>query len=375
MSSYKLISADDHISEPPDLWTTRVEAKFKDRAPRIIRSEDGTDWWHTDGIKGIPVVAAAQPGLRFEEVEKLSLSGQIETLLLGAYDADGRIKDMDLDGVEAGVIYPNQGVILYTVPDHELVQSLLSVYNDWLADYCKSYPKRLKGIAMLLLDDIQWAVKELERCHNLGLVGAMIPVYPHPARGYHLPEYEPFWAAAQDLGVPLSLHIGTMRPGPGSMSELLDFTEMTPEYYCNADHWVRMSLTQMIFGGVFERYPELYVGSVEHELSWIPHLLERMDYTYTQRIQLPHWHRFKEDTLPSDYFHGNVFVGFQEDALGIMLKDFIGVDNLQWGSDYPHPESTFPRSRQILDEILAGSTEEEKAKMAGGNAARIYDID
>ena len=138
---------------------------------------------------------------------------------------------------------------------------------------------------------------------------------------------------------------------------------------------MRESLAHMILTGVFERYPALQVGSVEMELSWAPHFLDRLDYTYLQRTPNDWWYRFKEDMLPSDYFHRNVFVGFQEDALGIRLRDIIGVDNLQWGSDYPHPESTFPRTRQILEEILADCTEEEKAKIAGGNAARIYHLD
>jgi predicted TIM-barrel fold metal-dependent hydrolase len=111
------------------------------------------------------------------------------------------------------------------------------------------------------------------------------------------------------------------------------------------------------------------------ELSWIPHFLDRIDYTYTQRTHNPGWYWFKNDMLPSEFFHRNVFVGFQEDGLGIQMRDIIGVDNLQWGSDYPHVESTFPRTRQILDEILADCTDEEKAKIAGGNAARVYKLD
>ena len=127
---------------------------------------------------------------------------------------------------------------------------------------------------------------------------------------------------------------------------------------------------------VFQRYPKLQIGSVENELSWAPNFLDRLDYTYTQRtIREGWWDRFTGDKLPSEYFHSNVFMGFQEDGLGIRLRDVIGVDNLMWGSDYPHAESTFPRSRQILEEILEGCTEEEKAKIAGGNVARVYNLD
>jgi predicted TIM-barrel fold metal-dependent hydrolase len=132
-----------------------------------------------------------------------------------------------------------------------------------------------------------------------------------------------------------------------------------------------MSLADMIYYGVFERYPKLMVGSVEQELSWVPHFLDRLDYNYTQR-PVGSSYRFKGDAFPSDFFHNNVFLGFQEDALGIRDRDIIGVDQLLWGSDYPHFESTFPRSQQIIEEILVDCTEEEKAKIVGGNAARVY---
>ena len=216
-------------------------------------------------------------------------------------------------------------------------------------------------------------MKELERCAKTGLAGAMITVYPPEGRAYDSAEYELLWAAAQDLEMPLGLHLGTNRPGPGQQAAPRD--SFKPAFLCNADYWVRISLAHMIYSGVFERYPKLQVGAVEHELSWVPHFLERLDYTYSQRASGMSGHRFKEGLLPSDYFHRNVFLGFQEDALGIRLRDIIGVDNLQWGSDYPHQESTFPRSREILEEILADCTEEEKVKTAGGNHARVYNID
>ena len=110
----------------------------------------------------------------------------------------------------------------------------------------------------------------------------------------------------------------------------------------NADHWVRMSLGSMIYAGVLERFPELQVGSVEHELAWVPHFLDRLDFTYSQRPSGIKGYRFQDGALPSDFFHRQVFLGFQEDALGIQLRDIIGIDQMQWGSDYPHGEGTFP---------------------------------
>ncbi len=130
----------------------------------------------------------------------------------------------------------------------------------------------------------------------------------------------------------------------------------------------------MIFSGVFERYPRLNVAVVEFELAWAPHLLGTMDYTYIER-QKEASYRFKGDVLPSDFFHRNVYLSFQEDGIGIRMRDVIGVDCLMWGSDYPHAESTFPKSREILESILEGVPLEEKAQIVGATAAQLYGFD
>ena len=372
MSSYRVISSDNHVMEPVDLWTSRAESKFKDRMPHLERLEEG-DWWFCEGLKVIGVSAgAAQVGVRFEEPEKLIMDARFEDVPLGGYIPEEHVKDMDIDGIDVSIVYPTVGLQLYAVvADGELLSSIFRTYNDWVGEFCSVVPKRLKGIAMLNLDDVREGVKELERCAKMGFAGAMITVYPPEERSYDQPEYEPLWAAAQDLEMPLSLHIGTNRPGAGQLFGNLD--TMKPSFISNVDHWVRTSLANIIFSGVFERYPRLQVGSVEMELSWAPHFLDRIDYTYTQRTQeFSQGYRFKEGALPSDFFHTNVFLGFQEDALGIRLREIIGVDQLMWGADYPHIESTFPRSRQIIEEILADCTEDERAKIAGGNSARVY---
>ena len=374
MSGYRIISSDNHVFEPPDLWTSRAEPKFRDRAPHIVTEADG-DWWYVDNVKWIGMGAGAQPGVRFEDQGKLTRTTGFENVLPGAYIPEEHVKDLDADGVDVGLVYPTLGLNLFKLPDSELLTALLRTYNDWLAEFCKPFPSRLKGIALLNIDDVGQGVRDLELYANLRLAGAVIPVYPPEGRSYDLPDYEPLWAAAQDLDMPLSLHIDTNRAARGADLANLGNSRPRPTFQMNADHWVRMSLGDMIMGGVFEHYPKLQVGSVEHELSWATHFLDRLDYTYTQRTRRDDWHRFQEDMLPSDYFHRNVFLGFTEDGLGIRDRHIIGVDNLQWGSDYPHQEGTFPRSQQILEEILADCTEEEKAKIAGGNAARVYHLD
>ena len=371
MSNYRVISSDSHVFEPPDLWTTRIDPKFKGREPQVIRTDDGADRWFTDGIKGSGAFGGSQAGMRFEAPENLSTLATYEDVRPGGYIPEEHIKDMDTDGIDVGILYPSVGLQLYcTVPDSELLSASFRAYNDWLAEFCAPFPDRLKGIAMVNLDDVQDGLSELKRGAKMGLAGAMITIYPPEDQPYDSPIYEPFWAAAEDLDIPLSLHLTTNRPGPGQQYSNLDTVKVS--FLCNTDHWVRISLADMIYSGVFERYPKLMAGSVEQELSWIPHFLDRLDYNYTQRAIGDTSYRYKGDALPSDYFHSNVFLGFQEDALGIRDRDIIGVDQLMWGSDYPHDESTFPRSREIIDEILADCTEQEKAKIVGGNAARVY---
>jgi predicted TIM-barrel fold metal-dependent hydrolase len=146
----------------------------------------------------------------------------------------------------------------------------------------------------------------------------------------------------------------------------------TPARYATSAHWVQLSLANMIFAGVFERHPTLKVVSLEHEIAWAPHFLQTMDYTYTQRARRSQWYRFHDAALPSDFFHRNVMISFQEDALGLRLRDVVGVGNLVWGSDYPHAESTFPHSRRILDQLFAGVPDAERTQILDTNATALY---
>jgi predicted TIM-barrel fold metal-dependent hydrolase len=367
-----ILSSDSHVFEPPDLWTTRIDAPFRDRAPRIVRI-DGADEIVVEKdqvLSGIGLISNA--GARFEAPETISGRGRFEDVHRGGYDPDQHLEDMALDGVAGEVLYPSQGLFYFRLKDSALMSAIFRAYNDWLAEFCRTDPARLKGIAMINLDDVQDGLGELERAARLGLAGAMISEYPLEERRYDQPEYEPFWAAAEALDMPLSLHTATRRQGRirgAGTRTLRDASSRATKAFGPAT-----SLCDMIFSGVFERHPRLVVAVVEFELSWAPHLLDTMDYTYRERHEEA-LHRFKDGMRPRDFFHRNVVLSFQEDAIGIRLRDVIGVDNIMWGSDYPHSESTFPRSRQILAEILAGVPDHEQAKIVGGNTARVYGFD
>jgi hypothetical protein len=145
MTNYKIISSDNHVYEPPDLWTSRVDARFRDRAPRVVRLADEGDWWFCDGHKIIGAFAGAQTGRRFETPEKLSRNDLMENVRPGGYVPEAHVKDMLADGVDAAVIYPTAGLLLFGVPDTELLTAVFRGYNDWLAEFCRPLPTSAQG--------------------------------------------------------------------------------------------------------------------------------------------------------------------------------------------------------------------------------------
>ncbi len=199
-----------------------------------------------------------------------------------------------------------------------------------------------------------------------------ITEYPAEERRYDHPDYEALWAASAELNMPLSLHTATRRVGTNAGSTtrtIRDASRRATKAFLPA-----ISVCDMMYSGVFDRHPDFKLAIVEFELAWVPYLLSNMDYTYRERHDEATY-RFKNDLMPSDLFAQNVFLSFQEDDIGIRLRDVIGVDRMMWGSDYPHSESTFPHSQQILDRVLGGLPDDEIAAILGGNAAEFYDFD
>ncbi len=372
MNTDLVISSDSHVFEPPELWTERIDSEFKARAPYIKRVGE-LDQLMVEGdqkLSGIGLVLGA--GTRFEAPENISHEGRLEDVLVGAYEPGAHIRDMAIDGVSGELLYPSQGLFFYKIRDSRLLSAIFRAYNDWLAEFCATSPERLKGIAMINLDDVQDGVGELRRCAEMGMVGAMIPEYPAEDRRYDREEYEPLWATAQELNMPLSLHTATNRSGITRTGA--DETIHEASARANKVFWPSTSMCDMIFSGAFDRYPDLKIVIVEFELAWAAHLVQTMDYTYMERQEEASY-RFKAGQLPSDFFHNNVYLSFQEDSVGIRVRDVIGVDNLMWGSDYPHSESTFPKSREVLDAILDGVPDEDRAKIVALNVAKLYNFD
>jgi predicted TIM-barrel fold metal-dependent hydrolase len=374
-----MISADSHVIEPPDVWTARLVAEWGERAPQVRRDDDGNDWWYVDGHRTNSFAGGTQTGRRFVDPDALVLADRFENVRAGAYDPDRYVDENLTDGVIASVLYPTQQMQHYAVRNTALVDATCRAYNDWVAEFSAAHPQRLRGVAALNVDDIETAAVELERAAGQGLAAGLIPVGLPAGRTYADPTFDRLWAAAVAVDVPLSLHIGTYRANPDRQAAPVipgaqaASAKPAQTAFATADHWVRQALGDIIFSGVFERFPRLRIVSAEHEVGWLPFFVERMDYTYTQRATKGH--RFAAGILPSDFMRQYVWAQFCEDPAAAAVAQSVGSDRLLWGSDYPHSEGLFPHSRDVFADRTAALDDAGRQRIATDNAAGLYKID
>ena len=376
MMTHKLISADSHIVEPPDLYTTRIEPRFKDRAPRMERLETPTgrkyDSWFIDGQQAGTLGAVMQAGQRFEDPSQIDFLGMWEDVRLGAYDPQAMVKENEMDGVWGACLQPSQGLFWYRIPDSAMLSAICRVYNDWIAEFCKPFPTASRASPCSTWTTSRRPARSSSAARSSGWWARSSPSPRWPTGRIVIRSTSASGGRRRTSGIPLLLHIGTPRGGVPGCEFTMNLGELTGAGRSTTDYWVRYSLSAMIFAGVFDRYPKLKVGSVEHEASWIPHWLKQMDFTYRERPVFTKGWKSKDGLLPSDYWRRNMFVEFMEDDLGVQLRDLIGVDTMLWGSDFPHAESTWPKSRDFLDRMFAGVPEADLRKITSENAARMF---
>lgn len=352
-----LISADSHVLEPADLWQQRVDRAWRGRAPRPVAMDGGEAIEYDDGTR-LTYVGFGSAGDHGRE------SISIDEVREGGWDPEKRLADMSLDGVHAEVLYPSFGMRLFSCPDAGLQDACMRAYNDWLAEYCATNPERLLGQALLPLD-VDAALAELARVEGRGFRGVVISGHPAPEQDYGTDLYERLWAALEDAGLPASLHIFTGPHKPDRRYFMAD--------YSLATGLVQRSLVLMIFSGVFERYPGLRVVSAENDVGWVSHLLQRMDHAVERKSA-----RFptglRSDLKPSEMFQRNVRCTFLDDRAGILSREISGPDVLMWGSDYPHDDSTWPESGNVIDRLFADVPASERRKIVHDNAAQLFGL-
>lgn len=363
MPAHRVISADSHVIEPPNLWLDHIEPAFRQRAPRCERI-GGKDVFQCDGVDLIQPGPAAGAGQRVVKREVA-----FEEIPRACWDPDARVPEILKDGVEAEVMYPSVAMRMFAIPDPAYLAACFRAYNDWMAGFVRRQPRHFAGLGLIPIDDIQGATLELRRCAGLGLSGACITVSPAHGRQYDDTAYDPLWAAAAELGMPLSLHVLT---GQGSEKPVQQRSPV--DLYLGGlapPSIIQAVLLRMIVSGVFKRHPGLQVVSAENDSGWAGYFIERLDYI-VQRRQYMTGKGALGDDLPSTFFRSNVSLTFQRDRAGILVRSMIGTDRLLWGSDYPHTDSTWPNSMDMLDRLTGDIPQAERAMIAGGNAARLY---
>ncbi len=332
------ISGDSHMAEPPDLWETRLPVAFRDRAPRF------------------PERTGARSHAR-----------------AGGWDPHERLKDLAYDSISAEVLYPTLGATAWIQDDVEMEEACARVYNDWMIEFCSVAPDRFWGLAMMSLWNVDNAIKELDRCKQAGMRGALIGLVPPDNLRYGDPHYEKFWAACQEMGMSVNMHIGggNGRKGfnPRRRSGLVPDGAAGHKWDC------MMAVGNMIAGGVLERYPDLNVVVAEAGVGWIPYFAQEFDYyqvTYGMPGASGPAAEVRVMRPPSEYLARQVYGVFISDPLGCKYLPEYGLDTFMWCNDYPHGACIWPGATNFIASDLGHLTPEQRAKVLSGNAARLY---
>jgi predicted TIM-barrel fold metal-dependent hydrolase len=252
------------------------------------------------------------------------------------------------------------------MPDAELQEAAFNAYNEWLVEMCGEAPDRLVGLALISMYNVDHAVKELQRWTKRGLRGAMIANVPPEGTEYSDALYDSFWAAAEEIGAPISIHTLTSnRKTSYRFSRELRGAARYPENPME----VMLTLGEILTSPLLDRHPRVRLVLAEADTGWLPWLLARVDRGHERYARQNNIHT---KLKPSEYFHRNVSAAFIMDRVGVFTRDFMGVDNLMWSSDYPHTDSTWPRSRESIEHDFAGVSEADRIKMTCTNAAKLY---
>lgn len=384
-----LISVDDHVLEPGNVWQDRLPAKYRDAGPRLVTDDNGEAWYFEH--RRIPTTGlSAAAGRKKEEFSPLPVT--YDEMRPGCYDPVARLEDMNRDGVLASLCFPSFprycGQTFYEAKDRELGLACVTAYNDWMMEeWAGAAPGRYIPMIIIPLWDPALARREIERNAARGAKAIAFSENPSPLGlpsihddgGY----WDPVFGAASETGMPLCTHLGSSSqlPKPSPDSPLISTLALSPMN-------IATTCVEWLFSGVLPRYPKLKVCLSEGGIGWIPYVLERCDYVLERQGA---WAaegdyelhgagnagrrgRAVELQQPSQLFRNHMFGCFIDDLHGANSLDAISVDNVMIETDFPHTDSTWPNSIAVAHERLAGRTDEEIYKILRGNAERVFDF-
>jgi predicted TIM-barrel fold metal-dependent hydrolase len=378
---YRLISADSHLEISPDRWTPRVPKKYRDRAPRLVKLASGGDGVLSENtplyVLGLGVAARPYEDHR---VYGVTYEGNPGT---GA--PEQRLQEQDQDGVDAEVMFTStrNAATWRAIRHDDAYRAVVHAWNEFLAEeYCAVDRYRLLAMGMIPMTGVDDAIAELEYCAGAGLRGVCLGQFPS-GKGFPSPDDDRFYAAVLDLSMPLTVHVGFVEsPGP-----LFSYSRRPPEASSGpgADPMVALArfgggiaqtAIQMVFSGVFDRFPNLRVYFAETMVGWLGYCYEEIDDTH-RRIR--HWAERDfgmepRKRPPSEDLREHCLWGFLHDPFGVRHRDEVGVGNMMWGSDFPHYVGDWPNSRNMLAEMFDGVPAEERYRITAGNAIEFFHL-
>jgi len=373
-------SSDSHVNEPPEAWE-RIPKNLREHGPRFVQDPPGKKGLYMvfDGHEPDPV------GMTFTAGKDKS-GGAIRKVIenftwedwRGPWDANARLGDMDLDGVKMEVLYPSMARNFYSLKGEEipLQKAGLIAYNDWLLDYCAVAPKRLLALCLLSALDVEWSLEEMKRCAKRGHKGVVLPSALPEGMSYSDPDFDPLWTLAQDMNFPIHYHVNIVQ-GRDRMAARLKVITPVQQGRNAVNRSILEPLkltTDLVFGGVLERFPKLRVVLAEYELCWLHAFISKMD-SHLQRSRSEVPDSKTASLLPSELIRRQMYITFQDDRIGVLGTEvFDMADNYMWASDYPHGGSTWPHSPEIIESQFKGVPNRIKQKLIWDNCAKFYGV-
>ncbi|MFF3372248.1 amidohydrolase family protein [Streptomyces sp. NPDC002680] len=372
---YIMISVDDHAIEPSDMFEGRLPRKFADKAPFVRRDANGHDCWVYEGQVLANFGLNAVAGRPKEEYGMEPNS--FDDMRAGAFDVHERVKDMSANGVLASLNFPTfarfAGALFLTnagkTPDQAL--AMVQAYNDWhLEDWAGQYPDRFIPCCITPLWDPELQAREVRRVAERGCHAVTFSSNPYKQElpSLHSSFWDPFWAACEETGTVVCMHLGSSSSAPMTAPDAPYSVQITGTAITLFD-----TASDLIWSDIFKKFPNLKISLSEGGIGWIPYFLERVDYTYRQHGA---WTGADfGDRMPSDIFKSNIITCFIDDHFGVANLDTMNHDMITWECDYPHSDSTWPEAPERLAAHFGGVADDLIDKISHRNAMSLYSFD
>jgi len=358
------ISADSHVTEPPTMYIDYIDPKFRDSAPRGT-THDGGDVYTVAGFEPINMGLVASAGLSPEDMgRKYNRYADFPA----GWDPKARIKAQDKDGVTGEILYPTVGMIVYGIEDGALLNACANAYNRWIAEYVGEVPKRLWGIGQTAVRSVEEAIADVHWMKELGLKGVYLPAVPMTEEDYDHPSFDALWRTCTELEMPICFHVFT-----GSRKYRTAIRGAAINLWNGVMRQNQDLIGLFIFGGLFDRHPDLQLVCVEADAGWAPHFLHRMDHIYTRHAtwqKAPHLEK-----MPSEYFLEHVYLTFQDDWVAFKTIDMMNPKRLMWANDFPHADSTWPNSMQLLETHTTCLTPAARRAVLRDNVVELFKLE